>query len=168
MTRRLLLEQEIDCPEVYGDPALLFPRFYNPEIKKKYKIGVIPHYVDADSNWIKSLNNDEVKIIDICSDTHSFIDSIKECELIVSSSLHGIIAADAYGIPNMWIKISEKVGGSGFKFRDYFASVKRKDSCFIIEDDTNINSVIDSIEDYKIDIDLEALYNSCPFINQLH
>ena len=164
MTRKLLLNQGIDCPEIYGDPALLFPKFYNPVIEKKYKIGVIPHYVDKDSNWIKSLNQDEVKIIDICSDTHSFIDSIKECECLVSSSLHGIIAADAYSIPNMWIKISEKVGGGGFKFRDYFESVKRKELCFNISDDTNLNLVMDKIEDHNIDIDLDALYNSCPFI----
>lgn len=164
MTRELLLKQEIDCPEIYGDPALLFPRFYNPTIEKKYKIGVIPHYVDSDSNWIKSLKNDYVKIIDICSDTHSFIDSIKECEMIVSSSLHGIIAADAYGIPNMWIQISNKVGGNGFKFRDYFASVGRKEFRFDINDDTNLNSVMDKIEDNKINIDLDLLYNSCPFI----
>jgi len=164
LTRDLLIKQGIDCPEVYGDPALLFPRFYNPEIKKKYKLGIIPHYVDKDCNWIKSINNDDVKIIDICSDTHEFIDSLKECEKVVSSSLHGIIAADAYGIPNSWIKISEKVGGHGFKFRDYFASVKREEKCIEIKDDTDLNYVMDKIIDYRIDIDLDILYKSCPFL----
>jgi pyruvyltransferase len=164
MTRKLLLDQEIDCPEIYGDPALLFPRFYNPHIEKKYKVGIVPHYVDSKSNWIKSLNSDEVKIIDICSDTHSFIDSIKECECIISSSLHGIIASDAYGIPNIWAKMSERVGGNGFKFRDYFASVGRKEICFDINDNSKLKSVIDSIDDRKIVIDLDSLHNSCPFI----
>lgn len=164
LTRRLLIDQGIDCPEVYGDPALLFPRFYNPNIEKKYKIGVIPHYVDAKSNWIKSLNTNDIKVIDICSGIHRFVDDIKECECLLSSSLHGLIAADAYGIPNIWIKISDKVGGHGFKFRDYFESVKRKEKCFEINDDTDINLVVNEIDYQKIDIDLDKLYNSCPFL----
>lgn len=164
LTRRLLLNQGIDCPEVYGDPALLFPRFYNPDVEKKYKIGIIPHYVDLNSNWIKSIDRKDVKILDICSETHDFVDSLKECEKILSSSLHGVIAADAYGIPNMWIKISDKVGGSGFKFDDYFQSVKRENKCFLIEDTTSLDDVYLEIPDYKIEIDLDLLYNSCPFI----
>jgi pyruvyltransferase len=164
LTRSLLLKQGIECPEIYGDPALLFPKYYNPIVEKKYKVGIVPHYVDANSNWINSLNKEDVKIIDICSDTHSFVDSIKECECILSSSLHGVIAADAYGIPNIWVKISDKVGGNGFKFRDYFASVGRKEICAEVKDDTNLNYVLDLIEDFKIDIDLKKLYDSCPFI----
>ena len=43
LTRQLLLSRGIDCPEVYGDPALLFPRFYSPNVEKRYKFGVILH-----------------------------------------------------------------------------------------------------------------------------
>lgn len=38
------------------------------------------------------------------------------CERIVSSSLHGLVLADALGIPNMWDPF---VTAPGFKFRDY-------------------------------------------------
>jgi pyruvyltransferase len=163
LTRNLLIKQGIECPEIYGDPALLLPRYYNPDIKKKYKLGIIPHYVDKNSNWIKSIQNDDIKIIDICSDTYSFVDSLKECEKVVSSSLHGIIAADSYGIPNMWIKMSDKVGGHGFKFDDYFLSVNRKTKCVNIFDETDLNFVINEIPDYEMDINLDLLYDSCPF-----
>jgi pyruvyltransferase len=163
LTRNLLIKQGIECPEIYGDPALLLPRYYNPDIKKKYKLGIIPHYVDKNSNWIKSIQNDDIKIIDICSDTYSFVDSLKECEKVVSSSLHGIIAADSYGIPNMWIKMSDKVGGNGFKFDDYFLSVNRKTKCVNIFDETDLNFVINEIPDYEMDINLDLLYDSCPF-----
>ena len=163
LTRNLLLAQGIECPEVYGDPALLFPRFYNPPVEKKYKLGIIPHYVDMDSNWVKSINIEDVKILDIKSETHEFVDSLKQCEKIVSSSLHGLIAADAYGIPNMWLSISNKVGGLGFKFKDYFSSVKREEKCFIIKDDTPLEDVYNSIPDFGIDIDLDLLWDCCPF-----
>lgn len=54
LSRQNLLRQGIDCPEIYGDPALLFPRFYNPDVQKKYKLGIIPHYVDNEFKWVKN------------------------------------------------------------------------------------------------------------------
>lgn len=59
-TRMHLIEQGYSVPEVYGDPALLLPRYYSPNIKKEYKIGIIPHYKDYKkvSEWYK--NDDTV------------------------------------------------------------------------------------------------------------
>jgi pyruvyltransferase len=170
LTRKSLIEQGFDCPEVYGDPALLYPKFYNPSIEKKYKWGIIPHYVDQKVSWLdKFKNNADVKIINILDHPNKVIDDIKSCEKIISSALHGIIAADAYGIPAKWIKLSDDVAGNGFKFMDYFASVKRTDvnPLYLDPNLKTVNSILKSIEnqfvDYKIDIDLEKLLSVCPF-----
>jgi pyruvyltransferase len=48
------------------------------------------------------------------------IAEISECELIVSSSLHGLITADSLGIECVWLRTSKPLyGASEFKFHDY-------------------------------------------------
>jgi pyruvyltransferase len=166
LTRKILLKQGYDCPEVYGDPALLYPNFYQPNAKKKYAYGIIPHNIDKDNLWLNQFkNNPNVKIINILDPSgERFIDEISECELILSSSLHGIIAGDAYGIPSYWIELSNKVIGNGFKFRDYFASVNRPIQDPIIpKKGQTIKSFANKFYDYKIDIDLNKLWDACPF-----
>ena len=129
LTRDFLLSQGVDCPEVYGDPALLLPLIYQPKVTKKYKLGIIPHYRDIDSEFLVNLKEDkEVKIFKLKGydeDWQKMLDEICACEFIVSSSLHGLIISDAYNIPNLWIKLSNKIGGGNFKFHDYFMSVGR-------------------------------------------
>ncbi len=103
---------------VYGDPALLLPLIYHPEVKKTKKIGYIPHYVDKEQFKGK-------EFIDVALPWKEFVDKILECEEIVSSSLHGIVIAEAYGIPATWEVYSNKVIGNGFKFQDYLTGTGR-------------------------------------------
>lgn len=110
---------------VYGDPALLLPLIYNPKIEKKHNIGLIPHYVEKNEPVFKRLGND-CPVIDIEQDWKSFVDELLTCEQIISSSLHGCIIAEAYGITAHWIKVSDKVLGDGFKFYDYISGTDRE------------------------------------------
>ncbi|WP_282039418.1 polysaccharide pyruvyl transferase family protein [Saccharicrinis aurantiacus] len=129
LSRNILLKNKIECPEVYGDPALLLPLFYSTPRISKYKIGIIPHFKDANLPLIKELSMvSDIKIIDIlCGKNYKkFINDIHECDIIVSSSLHGIIVSDAYNTPNVWCEFSDNVEGNGFKFHDYFSSVNIK------------------------------------------
>ncbi|MCM1402942.1 MAG: polysaccharide pyruvyl transferase family protein [Muribaculum sp.] len=138
-TRKLLMQQGIECPEIYADPALVLPHLYLPQVKKKYKIGLIPHYVDKDKKQIKRLmTQTEVHTIDILlsptrgqhsifSEWRPWIDELNACEVIVSSSLHGLIIADAYQIPSLWVKFGNDINGKDFKFYDYYESLGIKD-----------------------------------------
>jgi len=166
LTRELLLKQGFECPEIYGDPALLYPTFYKPKVDKEFKIGIIPHYVDKQHPWVQKFQNDpEVNIIDILANNHNdFVDELNKCEIILSSSLHGIICGDSYGIPSYWIELSNKVIGKGFKFRDYFASVGRDNiKPLKLKKRDLIPDISSQFDSYKIDIDTNSLYESCPF-----
>jgi len=118
LTRQQVLDNGGSCPEIYGDAALLLPDFC-PAEEKKYKIGVVPHY--SDYGIIKHCYP-EYKVIDVVGDPIRVAKEISSCEYIISSSLHGIIAAHAYGIPAAWVKWG-KLWGDDTKFYDYFASV---------------------------------------------
>ncbi len=107
----------VNCP--VGDPALILPLIYSPNVSKRYTVGIVPHYVDYD--LMKHWESDLTHVIDITNDVEDFIDQICECELIVTSSLHGLIAAHAYGIKAKWVTLSRNVAGDGFKFYDYLA-----------------------------------------------
>jgi len=165
LTRNLLLQQGHECPEIYGDPALLFPRFYHPTIQKKYKLGIIPHYIDSQSPFISNFQNEkDVKIINISGGIYKVVDQICSCQKIASSSLHGIIAADAYGVSSTWIEFSNRVVGNGFKFHDYFQSIGRMDEKPLkMSEKITIDDIINNFYQYKFDLDLKNLWDVCPF-----
>lgn len=165
LTRELVLEQGIECPPVYGDPALLYPRFYAPDAEVEFELGIVPHFQDAESPRLDSFRGDpDVNVIDILSGVRNVVDQIRRCRGIASSSLHGLIAADAYGIPSVWVELSDRVRGGGFKFRDYFASVNRPERAPIrIERDTTPADLIGDLDDRPIEIDLDLLLERCPF-----
>ena len=102
---------------------MLLPLIYTPRAEKRFEVGVVPHYVDRDAVRV---NDPSVTIIDVRSDWRSVIEQIAECETIPSSSLHGLIVAEAYRIPALWTTITDKVAGEGFKFRDYYLSTERE------------------------------------------
>lgn len=116
LTRKSLMDKGIECPEVYGDPALLYPIFYNPEIYKTHKYGFVPHYIDyakpENRAVIASLSQMGIKIINVCSGQDRFVNDLLSVEHVLSSSLHGLILADAYGIPNAKVNLSnDLIGG---------------------------------------------------------
>lgn len=165
LTREIVRKQGYQCPEVYGDPALLYPMFYKPEnTGKKYKLGIIPHYVDRKSIPNSFREDPDVLIIDIQGRTNQIVDDICSCQLIASSSLHGIIASDAYGVPATWIEFSDKVIGGGFKFYDYFYSVGRtEEQSVYVTPKTTIDDLLDNHHHYNLDFDIQELWDSCPF-----
>lgn len=130
LTKAYLEFQGIECPNVFGDPALLFPQIYTPHGKKKYKLGMIPHYRDFNLSHIRKFREDHPEVLFIqlqgYASWQDIIEQINSCEQIVSSSLHGMILSDAYGIPNVRMVCSDAIEGGDFKYKDYMGGVGRE------------------------------------------
>ncbi|MEN3322510.1 polysaccharide pyruvyl transferase family protein [Mariniflexile soesokkakense] len=171
-TRKCLLIQGYDVPEVYGDPALLLPKYYNPEIEKEFKIGVIPHYRDFKKVEAFYKNKTSTLLIDLMTDdVEKTTNEILKCEKIVSSSLHGVIVAHAYRIPAVWQKFSNDVFGDDIKYQDYLESVgipayklEMKDVKMNTEELLSLFNGVESIpESTKIEALCSNLMAVCPF-----
>ncbi len=157
-----------------GDPGLLASRLISQPVKQ-YDIGIVPHYVDMDSSALAELKRllPEAKII---NPTHSCLDVITEiaqCKSILSSSLHGMIVADSFLIPNCRLLLSNKVRGDDYKFRDYLSAfVDRKYLAYSVKDiksslsaNGNINTLFSSsnLDRQELESIQAAITNAFPF-----
>ncbi|WP_417218646.1 polysaccharide pyruvyl transferase family protein [Arthrobacter sp.] len=125
-TREVLIrELGWDVPEVYGDPALLLPRYYQPKPSNRpRKIGLVPHY--KHKKLFKPLEGVGVTTIDVAMGLEPVVDQIASCSAVISTSLHGIIVAQSYGIPWLWVRLEDsQLGGGAFKFEDFFSLLAR-------------------------------------------
>jgi hypothetical protein len=132
-----------------GDPALSMPLIYNPSVNKKYKLGIIPHLIDE---WmlsdIQESIGQDIKIIslrtnEIKEDIERIIREIKECEMTISSSLHGLITSHTYGVPSLWVEFSDGVIGNGFKFRDYLTTHLNKEELKMLQNPIDLRQGVD-------------------------
>ncbi len=106
-----------------GDPGLLANELVEVETKK-YDLGIVPHWSDKELLERPEFKKFNPKIIDPRGDPLDVIRTIGECRKIVASSLHGIIVADAFGIPRRfeYAKQFDREGGI-FKFQDYSSAI---------------------------------------------
>ena len=165
LTRRRILDQGINCPDVYGDPATIaFDTYSNHRRSNDFKVGLVPHYADvANAEVQRFARREDVLLIDVLSDWREIAKSFLRCDTIVSSSLHGLILADALGIPNRWLGLSELVMKDRFKFLDYFASVQRVED-FLPATSLNMKEVIKTAHLNRTPFSRSKLIDVCPFV----
>jgi pyruvyltransferase len=104
-----------------GDPGLLADELVT--VDKEYNLGLVPHW--SDTVLETQFGQYNPRIIRPEGDPLEVIREIGRCRKIVSSSLHGLIVADAFGIPRRIELVGAKFikEGGDFKFRDYHASI---------------------------------------------
>lgn len=174
LTRKKLLEEGVECPEIYGDPALLIPRHYKPKVPKKHLYGFIPHRSNLERiddftvDGVPLSERRDVLVIDLSKYDKwtDIVDQICSCENILSASLHGLIIAEAYRIPNLWIEFGKPLIGGHFKFHDFFLSIDRdRESPHIIKDyELSIDDINKELSCWELGyINLNPLIDSAPF-----
>lgn len=108
-----------------GDGGLLACLLARPQ-KKTHRLGLIPHYADQDTAAVGQIRqrHPDVLLIDVCASPQQVLDQIASCDVIASSSLHGLVVAESLGIPTVWLEISGGANllGGRFKFDDYYSA----------------------------------------------
>ena len=108
-------------------------------------------------------NNKDILILDI-EDTENFIQNICLCEIIASSSMHGLIFSDSLGISNTWLKFTDRIHGEHFKFHDYYSSIYDTDiynmKALEINSYEDLSKIYNVLSKKQIDLDLDKLENS--------
>lgn len=157
LTRNFLMKNfNIKCPEIYGDPALLIPYFF-PEFKRNknpnYEYIIIPHYKEL------SLFPKE-KYTNVVYPTEPWdvvINKILNSKFVIASSLHGIVVAEAFGIPARLLRVTEHE--SMYKFKDYYLGTNRLDFSVAY----SIDEALEMGGEVPMSCDLEKLYAAFPF-----
>lgn len=113
----------------FGDPGILVSAIWEQTGRKDYSWGIIPHHSQLEQDWVKRIHESTSRsiIIDTTNpDVRSIVAQISRCEFIASSSLHGLVFADSYKIPSIWLWNGPLHGGDVWKFFDYFSGIGRK------------------------------------------
>lgn len=118
-------EKQLDCPQIFGDPALLLKKYYVPKINQELlnKIIIIPHKSHY-GHYKKQKLESKFVVINPREHWSKVVDNIFSAKAIISSSLHGIIVSDTYNKPNIMLCEINLPEGK-FKFQDYYSSQKR-------------------------------------------
>jgi len=157
LSRRFLKETlGIHCPEIYGDPALLFPYFF-PEFQRQQNPSndyiIIPHYSEEHLFMKKEWDN----IVFSTDPWDDIVRKILDSRLVISSSLHGVLIAEAYGIPARLLRITDNE--PLFKYIDYYLGTGRPNFSYA----TTVDEALEMGGEAPIKCDLEKVYQAFPF-----
>jgi pyruvyltransferase len=119
-TADVLRSMGIKVPAVYGDPALLLPRYFG----KRFRVAPVRDYI-----FIPNLNDLKThgQLPNLMSPLRGWnrcVEAICGAKLVIASSLHAIILAEAFGVPARYVRLTETE--SQFKYDDYAQSTGRR------------------------------------------
>lgn len=119
ITRRILAEAGVESPAIFGDPGLLWSRFWPREgylDGPRRDVGVVPNLHD----WKHYA--DDPRAIKPQGAVHEVIGRIARCDFVVATSLHGIVLAESFGIP---ARLIPPTAEPMHKYHDYYLGTGR-------------------------------------------
>ena len=152
-----------------GDPGFLVTKAFPQRLRsdKKYRLGIAAHYVDRSHPWVRTLVADaDVVDLNVHADPQEFLTNVAACEAVASSSLHGLIFAEALGVPNVWVKLSDCVLGEGFKFHDWYSLAHAPQREPELPDDLTAADCVCKATLHGMQIDTEGLIENFPRLSR--
>jgi hypothetical protein len=143
----------IDAPAIFGDPVMLLPRIFAKQPSCMAELGVVVHISELENHSaaaavcrelirynVPAELADSIRIINTytspsLASLRGKVAEITSCRRILSTSLHGLVIAEAYGIPCAWFapfaaehrSYDIGIGSSRIdpRVRDFYAGVGR-------------------------------------------
>ncbi len=152
-TREFLLKMGINCPEIYGDPAVLMSYLF-PEFKQEapiYDYIIIPNI--GEIQCFLGYKN----IVLPTRPWQEIVKKMMQSRLVISSSLHGIIVAESFGIPARLLKMTwiEPL----LKYQDYYESSGRPNFRYA----TSVQEALQMGGEDPSSLDIHPLIESFPW-----
>lgn len=116
-----------EVPATFGDPALLLPTYFTPHPRPEHSKlpALVPHYAHR-KLLPETRGENGFETIDVRKAPEIVVAQIANASSIVSTSLHGLILAQTYGVPWTWLRITDQeLIGENFKFRDFFSTIEK-------------------------------------------
>lgn len=105
-----------------GDPALLLPEFFLPSNLRVDNICIVPHFTHL---HLFEAIKDSFNVINVMQYPQNVVNEIANAKVCISTSLHGVIIAQAYGVPWLLLRLEDQtLIGDMFKFSDFFSTIE--------------------------------------------
>ncbi|CAI3949936.1 MAG: polysaccharide pyruvyl transferase family protein [Alteromonas macleodii] len=124
-TKDYLEKKGITVPEIFGDPGILAPLIYpKAQLNTVYAgdtqdVLIVPQLNDDLSIYSEYKN----QLVSPRQLPGNFLGRLTKAKKVIASSLHGLILAEAYGIPAVYY--SSGSGENIFKYHDYYEGTGR-------------------------------------------
>lgn len=159
LTRQFLMGKGMTVPEVYGDPGLLVKRLTGSRFESaRSGIAIVPNMFDMAQLKGQSLLKDfpQINVIDPTRSWNEVIADIVKHEFVIASSLHGLVIADAFGIPSRYLRLTDHEGK--LKYEDYYEGTGRR-----LQFSRTIGQAMDDGPATAMTYDANALEASFPY-----
>lgn len=156
-TREFLKTKSIIAPEIYGDPVLLIPMLTHGRFKPtgERDVAFVPNLNDYEAKF--DFSKIDIPIIDPRQPWNKVVAEIMKYKFILASSLHGIVVAEAFGIPARYVRLTEVEGL--FKYHDYYEGTGR----VLANIPTSVSEALKLKGEPPPVVDLEKLVQSFPY-----
>jgi hypothetical protein len=135
---------------VIADGGLLAARLVDAAaVAKTCDLGIVPHATDRDAVAALGLAGwPGAKIIDVTAPAEQTLRDIAGCRRIAASSLHGVVVADAFGIPNVRVTFAggRTLAGGDFRFGDHASSLGYEAGTVAVGEETTREGLMAAID----------------------